>query len=186
MTDVARSYFPSGEFAPFLLARPDRYLRGGDHTSFNREGFAAVRLTEWREDFNHQHQNVRVESGIQFGDLIQFVDFGYVAKVAKLNAATLATLAASPGLPAELKIDTSKLDNATTLTWKAPEGAVGGTHYELLWRETTAPDWQFVQDVPGSASAEPVTLMVPISKDNVIFGVRAVDPAGHRGLVATP
>jgi len=185
MADVARTYFPNGSFGPFLVARPDRYLRGGDHTSFNREGFTAVRLTEWREDFNHQHQNVRVENGTQYGDLLQFVDFGYVAKVAKLNAATLATLAASPGIPAELKIVTANLENGTTLTWKAPDGAPTGLHYELLWRETTAPDWQYVQSVKPTG-AQPVTLTVPVSKDNVIFGVRAVDASGHRGLVATP
>ncbi|HEX4178902.1 MAG TPA: M28 family metallopeptidase, partial [Rhizomicrobium sp.] len=186
MTDVAHTYFAKGDFGPFLVSRPDRYLRGGDHTSFNREGFAAVRLTEWREDFNHQHQNVRVENGIQYGDLLQFVDFGYVAKVAKLNAATLATLAASPGIPVELKIVTTKLDNGSTLTWKAPEGAGAGPHYELLWRETTAADWQYAQTVPASADNGAVTVTVPVSKDNVIFGVRAVDAAGHRGLVATP
>lgn len=186
MTDVARTYFPNGSFGPFLVARPDRYLRGGDHTSFNREGFSAVRITEWREDFNHQHQNVRVENGIQYGDLLQFVDFDYVANVARLNAATLATLAASPGIPTELKIDARKLENGTTLNWKAPEGAPTGLHFELLWRETTASDWQYIQTVPAASGTEPVSLTVPVSKDNVIFGVRTVDAAGHRGLVATP
>ena len=186
MTDAARTYFNKGAFGPFLVSRPDRYLRGGDHTSFNREGFAGVRITEWREDFNHQHQNVRVENGIQYGDLLQFVDFNYVAKVAKLNAATLATLAASPGIPAELKVVTTRLDNGTTLTWKAPEGAGTDLHYELLWRETTAPDWQYVQQVPAASGNGTVTASVPVSKDNVIFGVRMVDSAGHRGLVATP
>jgi hypothetical protein len=186
MADAGRTYFKSGEFAPFLVARPDRYLRGGDHTSFNKEGFTAVRITEWREDFNHQHQNVRMENGVQYGDLLQFVDFGYVAKVAKLNAATLATLAASPGIPLELKIDARKLENGTTLNWKAPEGATAGLHYALLWRETTAPDWQYVQVVPAPDAQAPITITVPVSKDNVIFGVQAVDAAGHRGLVATP
>ena len=107
----------------FLSQRPDRYLRGGDHTSFNKEGFSAVRITEWREDFNHQHQDVRIENGVQFGDLLQFVDFGYVAEVAKLNAATLATLAAAPCMPADFKIVATKLENGTTLSWKAPAGA---------------------------------------------------------------
>ena len=196
MADTARTYFSppdaKARFAPFLVSRPDRYLRGGDHTSFNKEGFTAVRITEWREDFNHQHQNVRVENGVQFGDLLQFVDFDYVAKVARLNAATLATLAASPGIPAELKVDAQKLENGTTLSWKAPlnwkapDGAPGGFHYELLWRETTASDWQYAQSVPAGADTGAVTITVPISKDNVIFGVRTVDAAGHRGLVATP
>jgi hypothetical protein len=190
MADAARTYLSPPDahaaFAPFLVSRPDRYLRGGDHTSFNKEGFTAVRLTEWREDFNHQHQNVRMENGVQFGDLLQFVDFDYVVKVAKLNAATLATLAASPGIPAEVKVDAQKLENGTSLSWKAPEGAPAGLHYELLWRETTAPDWQYVQTVPAATGETPVTITVPISKDNVIFGVRAVDAAGHRGLAATP
>jgi hypothetical protein len=186
MADVARTYNPKGDFAPFLVSRPDRYLRGGDHTSFNKEGFTAVRLTEWREDYNHQHQNIRMEGGVQFGDLLEYVDFAYVAKVARLNAATLATLAASPGIPQELKIATEKLENPTTFSWKAPEGAPAATHYELLWRETTAADWQYVQTVPAPVTGTTVTLTVPISKDNVIFGLRAVDAAGHRGLVAVP
>jgi hypothetical protein len=186
MADAARTYLASVHFAPFLVSRPDRYLRGGDHTSFNREGFTAVRITEWREDFNHQHQNVRVENGVQFGDLLQFVDFAYVADVAKLNAATLATLAASPGIPTELKLVATRLDNGTTLNWKAPQGAPANLHYELLWRETTAPDWQYMQSVPAATGDAPVSVTVPISKDNVVFGVRAVDAAGHRGLVATP
>lgn len=190
MEDVARTYDRSSDgkltFAPFLVARPDRYLRGGDHTSFNHEGFAAVRLTEWREDYNHQHQNVRVDDGVQYGDLPQYVDFGYVANVARLNAATLATLAASPGIPQDGKIDARKLENGTTLTWKAPGGAPAGMHYELLWRETTAPDWQYMRVVPAAADSEEITITVPVSKDNVIFGVRAVDAAGHRGLVAVP
>ena len=184
MDDVAHTYFP-GSFAPFLVARPDRYLRGGDHTSFNKEGFTAVRITEWREDFNHQHQDIRMENGVQFGDLLQFVDFDYVAQVARLNAATLATLASSPGIPAQFKLVTTGLDNGTTMTWKAPEGAPAGIHYEVLWRETTAPEWQYVQTVPANDTGA-LTLTVPISKDNVVFGVRAVDAAGHRGLVATP
>jgi hypothetical protein len=186
MSDAARTYLANEGFNPFLVSRPDRYLRGGDHTSFNREGFTAVRITEWREDFNHQHQNVRVENGVQYGDLLQFVDFGYVVNVAKLNAATLATLAASPGIPAELKLATEKLDNETTLSWKAPAGAPADTRYELLWRETTASGWQYAQTVPAAQGDAPVTVTLPVSKDNVIFGVRAVDGAGHRGLAATP
>jgi hypothetical protein len=190
MEDVSRTYDKASNgklaFAPFLVARPDRYLRGGDHASFNREGFPAVRITEWREDYNHQHQNIRVEDGVQYGDLLRFVDFGYVANVARLNAATMATLAASPGVPVDVKINARKLENGTTLTWKAPTGAPADLHYELLWRETTAPDWQYTKMVPSVAGSDEVTITVPVSKDNVVFGVRAVDAAGHRGLVAVP
>ena len=193
IADTGRTYFPAVAGAPFgafLVGRPDRYGRGGDHTSFNREGFAAVRFTEWREDFNHQHQNIVMppagSSDPILGDLIQFVDFNYVANVARLNAATLATLASAPGQPVKLTMVTKKLDNGSTLQWDAPAGAVANVHYELLWRETTAPDWQYVQTVTPQAGAGPITVTVPISKDNVVFGVRAVDAAGHRGLVQVP
>jgi hypothetical protein len=193
VADAARTYFPAASgapFTPFLVFRPDRYLRGGDHISFNREGFAAVRFTEWREDFNHQHQNVVLpaagSSAPILGDLIQFVDFNYVANVARLNAATLATLAASPGQPAKVAILTQKLENGATLRWEPPAGAAANIHYELVWRETTAPDWQNAQTVAQPANGGAVTVDVPISKDNVVFGVRAVDAAGHRGLVVVP
>ena len=193
IADTGRTYFPAVAGAPFgafLVGRPDRYGRGGDHTSFNREGFAAVRFTEWREDFNHQHQNIVMppagSSDPILGDLIQFVDFNYVANVARLNAATLATLASAPGQPVKLTMVTKKLDNGSTLQWDAPAGAVANVHYELLWRETTAPDWQYMQTVTPQAGAGPITVTVPISKDNVVFGVRAVDAAGHRGLVQVP
>lgn len=189
--DVDASYFPAHgphPFDAFLVTRPDRYLRGGDHSSFNHEGIAAVRFTEWREDFNHQHQNiVHPPAGSHdpiLGDLVDFVDFAYTAKVARLNAATLATLASSPGEPSKVTIDTKKLDNGTSLTWQPASGAVD--HYELLWRDTISFDWQYVRSVPPGSPSQPVTIDVPISKDNVYFGVRAVDKSGHRGLVVVP
>jgi hypothetical protein len=163
---------------PMLVFRPDRYLRGGDHASFNREGFAAVRFTEYRENFNHQHQNVRMENGIEYGDLVKFVDFDYVARVARLNAATLAALAAAPASPTDVKIVTTNLDNDTTLEWRASEGATG---YEVLWRSTTAPTWEHAQSV-----GDTTTTTLKISKDNVIFAVRAVDKVGHKSLPVVP
>jgi len=192
IADAARAYFPQvgpQAFSAFLVNRPDRYLRGGDHTSFNHEGFAAVRFTEWREDYNHQHKNiVRPPAGsgepVQ-GDLLEFVDFNYTARVARLNAATLATLAFAPGEPQKLAIETKKLENASTLSWEPPVGDEVA-HYEVLWRETTAQMWQYAKDVSPGPSGEPVTVTLPISKDNVIFGVRAVDGKGHRGLVVVP
>jgi Zn-dependent M28 family amino/carboxypeptidase len=186
LEEGSQTYFPARTqraFDAFVVSRPDRYLRGGDHSSFNHEGFAAVRLTEWREDYNHQHQNVVRDAKPVLGDLIEFVDFSYVAKVARLNAATLATLAASPGEPGKVTIDTEKLENGTTLTWQAAAGKVD--YYELLWRDTMMPDWQYVKRVAPTSDG-PVTITVPVSKDNVIFGVRAVDAAGHRGLVVVP
>jgi Peptidase family M28 len=168
-------------FHPVLIFRRDRFLRGGDHTSFNQEGFAAVRFTEWAENFDHQHQNVRVENGIQYGDLLQYVDFNYVANVTRLNAATLATLAAAPGEPQNVHILTTALDNNSELTWEAPTGAPANTTYEVVWRAADQPIWT------DFASAGPAhTLKLAVSKDNVVFGVRSVDPAGHRSIAVLP
>jgi hypothetical protein len=183
---VAETYFPqrssaAATFRPALEFRLDRYLRGGDHYSFNQEGFPAVRFTEWREDFNHQHQNVRTENGVQYGDLIQFVDFDYVARVAKLNAASLATMASAPGTPQNVHVITSELDNNTQLKWDPPAGAPRGTTYDVVWRDTSAPQWQFYASA-GTAT----TLTVPVSKDNVIFGVEAVDAKGQRSPAVFP
>lgn len=190
IAETARAYFPQAgpqSFSAFLVYRPDRYLRGGDHSSFNHEGFAAVRFTEWREDYNHQHKDiVRPPAGSHQpveGDLIEFVDFNYVAHVARLNAASLATLALAPGEPQKLTIETKKLENSSTLSWEGPAGN-DVAHYEVLWRETTSPTWQFVKNV--AAGPQDVTVTLPISKDNVIFGVRAVDAKGHRGLAVVP
>jgi hypothetical protein len=195
ITDVSSTYVSSAHadwpikngfsgvtliFHPVLIFRADRYLRGGDHTSFNLEGFPAVRFTEWRENFNHQHQNVRTENGIQYGDLIQYDDFNYIANVARLNAATLATLASAPGTPRNVHIVTANLDNDTVLTWEPPVGAPATTTYEVVWRDTTAPTWTtFVS--AGAATS----IKLPVSKDNVIFGVRSVD-AGHRSPTVLP
>ena len=168
-------------FHPVLVLRRDRYLRGGDHTSFNAEGYAAIRFTEWRENFDHQHQAIRAENGVQYGDLLQFVDFDYVANVARLNAATLLTLAQAPGPPQNVKVLTAALDNNSELKWDAPAFAPAGTTYEVVWRDTTEQLWTHAQTA-GTAT----TLKLNVSKDNVLFGVRALDPAGHRSLAGPP
>jgi hypothetical protein len=162
-----------------LIFRLDRFLRGGDHYSFNQQGFAAVRLTEFREDFHHQHQNVRTESGVEYGDLLKFVDYDYVAHVARLNAATLASLASAPAPPANVHILTKGLENDTTLTWEASPGS--SATFEVLWRATTSPEWEHTMEV-GNATRTTLKL----SKDNVIFAVRAVDHAGHCSLPVVP
>jgi hypothetical protein len=163
---------------PLLVFRLDRYLRGGDHYSFNKEGYAAVRFTEYREDYNHQHQNVRTENGIEYGDLPKFVNFDYIAAVARLNAATLASLASAPPPPGQVRLLTKNLENDSTLTWELSPGA---SRYEALWRATTAPEWEQVKSMGNETRAT-----LPQSKDNVIFAVRAVDQQGHRSLPVVP
>jgi Peptidase family M28 len=168
-----------GQFSPRLIFRRDRYLRGGDHSAFNDAGFAAVRFTEYREDYNHQHQNVRTENGIEYGDLPKFVDFDYVANVARLNAATLAALASSPAPPAEVHLLTKQLENDSKIEWKP---AAGATAYEVLWRKTT--DADFPEENVSRVTETKIDL--PDSKDNVIFGVRSVDAKGHKSLIVIP
>src|SRR6266852_8126576 len=172
VAEVGRTY--PGSVKPTPVFRLDRFLRGGDHYAFNQQGFAAVRFTEFREDFNHQHQTPRTENGIEYGDLPKFVDFDYVAHVARLNAAALASLASAPAPPANVKMLTKDLENDTTLTWEPSAGAAA---YEVAWRSTNAADWEYVQMVSSGTRAT-----LKVSKDNVIFGVRAVDAAGHRSL----
>ncbi len=163
---------------PLLVFRLDRYLRGGDHISFNQQGYAAVRFTEYREDYNHQHQNVRTENGIEYGDLPRFVNFDYVARVARVNAAALASLASAPAPPAKVRLQTKELENSSTLTWEASQGAAS---YEVLWRGTTSPEWEHKQAVGNVTRAT-----LPLSKDNVIFAIRAVGPEGHPSLAVVP
>jgi len=139
-----------------------------------------VRFTEFREDFNHQHQNVRTENGIEYGDTPKFVDFDYVAHVARLNAATLASLAAAPAPPANVHVLAKDLENDSTLTWEVSPGG-RATDYEVVWRATTSPEWEHAQRV-GNVSR----VTMKLSKDNVIFAVRALDAAGHRSLPIVP
>ena len=198
--DVGRTYFKPGQkrapevagrahanyiavtpaFHPVMILRRDRFLRGGDHTSFNLEGFPAVRFTEWQENFNHQHQTPRVEGGVEYGDFLKFVDFDYVAQVARLNAAALGTFASAPGEPQQVHVTTTNLDNNTELSWVAPAGMPAGAGYEIVSRPTDQSDWVTVQTVRGT------TAKLAVSKDNTIFGVRTVDAAGHRSPAVYP
>ncbi|MBF9132001.1 M20/M25/M40 family metallo-hydrolase [Plantactinospora sp. S1510] len=163
-----------------VIYRRDRYLRGSDHISFLEQGYPAGRFTEPNEDFAHQHQDVRVVDGKQYGDLPEFCDFGYITRVARVNAATLWSLAQAPGTPKNAIVVTTNLTNDTELRWsRGTEPDLAG--YEIVWRETTAPEWTHVIGV-----GDVTTATVDLSKDNVFFGVRAVDTAGHRSPVAFP
>lgn len=178
IAQTARTYHI--EVAPLLEFRSDRYMRGGDHTSFNSQGFAAVRLTEFQENYNHQHQNLRTENGTEYGDLPKFVNFEYVADVARLNAAGLAALASAPAPPQNVRLETKGLTNDSTLVWEPPTDGRAAA-YEVIWRATASPDWEHGQSVGQTTKAT-----IPVSKDNVIFAVQAVDEAGHRSLPIVP
>ncbi|HEY7785444.1 MAG TPA: M28 family metallopeptidase [Pyrinomonadaceae bacterium] len=177
--DVTQTYVPAMKVT--MVYRRDRYLRGGDHIPFLERGYAAVRFTETNENYTHQHQNIRQENGVQYGDLPEFVDFAYIANVARVNAASLAMLALAPARPGNANILTTRLTNDTDLKWDAnKEADLAG--YEIVWRETTAPYWT------NSRSVGNVTTytMKGMSKDNYFFGVRAVDREGNRSPVSFP
>jgi len=180
IASIAKEYMPAKEFQALPVFRRDRYLRGGDHTSFNEQGFAAVRFTEFRENYDHQHQNVRTENGVEYGDLPKFVDYSYVANVARLNAATLASLASAPAPPAKVRVLTKALVNDSTLVWDASPGGLA-TGYLVLWRDTGAPDWEHAQVFGNVTQAT-----MRVSKDNVFFAVQATDAQGHRSLPVVP
>jgi Zn-dependent M28 family amino/carboxypeptidase len=176
---LARHVKDTGEryvkgFKVNVIYRLDRYLRGGDHSPFVQNGYAAVRFTEPNENFDHQHQDLRTENGKVYGDLTDFDDFNYIAKVAKVNAASLASLALAPGVPQKVGVRTDKLENDTTLVWEAnKEPDLAG--YRVVWRETTAPFWQGAKFVGKDVTETTVKL----SKDNYFFGVQAVDKDGN-------
>jgi hypothetical protein len=162
-----------------LVYRNDRFLRGGDHTPFVDQGYAAVRFTEMNENYYHQHQDVRKENGIQYGDLVEFMDFEYLRKNTAINLASLANLANAPAMPDELKIDTKRLSNFTYLTWKAPKmGKAKG--YYVLMRETTSAVWQ------KKFYTTELEMKLPYSKDNYFFTVQSVSENGNESLPAVP
>jgi len=169
--ETGERYVPG--FKVTVVNRRDRYLRGGDHIPFLERGFPAVRFTEYAEDFSHQHQDLRTESGKKYGDTIEYMDFNYAAKVTRVNTAALASLALAPAAPKEVKVITKNLTNKTELAWAANnEPDLAG--YRIVWRDTTAADWQgakFVGNVTSYTS--------DLSKDNVFFGVQAVDKQGN-------
>ncbi|MBM4169395.1 MAG: M20/M25/M40 family metallo-hydrolase [Ignavibacteria bacterium] len=177
ITEVGKKYVP--DFDVRIIYRRDRFLRGGDHTPFHERGFAAVRFVEVKENYDHQHQNVRVEGGKQYGDLPQFVDYEYAGKIAKVNAAVVASLASAPAPPKNVGLVTSQLGYKSTLRWeKNPELDVAG--YVVRYRETTSLVWQ------GSVFTADTTITVDQSKDDYLFGVQAVDREGNVSLVITP
>jgi hypothetical protein len=176
--EIGERYVPSMKV--WMIYRRDRYSRGGDHQPFLERGYAAVRFTEPNENYHHQHQNVRIENGIQYGDLPQFDDFNYIANVARVNAAALAALASAPARPKNVVLPTALSDD-TEIRWDAnKEPDLAG--YEIVWRDTTEATWTHSRAV-GNVST---FTMKGMSKDNYFFGVRAIDKEGNRSPASYP
>lgn len=162
-----------------MVYRNDRYLRGGDHTPYVQRGFAAVRLTEMNENYEHQHQDLRTENGVEYGDYAKFMDFDYLRKNTAVNLATLANLAKAPTVPQKVTVDVRNLTNSTVLYWQAPlSGKVKG--YYVLMRETYWPVWQ------KKFYTTKLGMTLPYSKDNYYFAVQAVSEDGNESLPVLP
>jgi Zn-dependent M28 family amino/carboxypeptidase len=162
-----------------MIYRNDRFLRGGDHTPFVQRGYAAVRITEMNENYNHQHQDLRTEKGVVYGDLAQFIDFEYLRKNTGINLATLANLAKASSVPQTVLVDVKNLSNSTTLSWKAPKNGRPKGYY-ILMRETTSAVWQ--KKIYTAESS----ITLPYSKDNYFFAVQAVSDTGNESLPVVP
>ncbi len=162
-----------------MVYRNDRFLRGGDHTPYVENGYAAVRITEMNENYYHQHQDVRIENNIQYGDLLEFIDFNYLRKNTAINLSNLANLSKAPAMPEQVKVETKKLENFTSLSWKKPTtGTVKG--YYILMRETTWPIWQ------KKFFTTETNYQLPFSKDNYFFAVQSVNETGNESLPVVP
>ncbi|MGN6194828.1 MAG: M28 family metallopeptidase [Ginsengibacter sp.] len=162
-----------------MAYRTDRFLRGGDHLPYLKNGFTVVRITEMNENFTHQHQDVRKENGVQYGDLPGFVDYEYLRKNTALNLSNLANLAKAPSVPQEVKIEVKNLSNSTTLSWQQPKtGNVKG--YYILMRETTSPVWQ------KKIFTTQNEMTLPYSKDNYFFAVQSVNETENESLPVVP
>jgi hypothetical protein len=162
-----------------LIYRRDRFLRGGDQTSFQLNGFTAVRFTEMNEDFTHQHQDLRTENGVVYGDLPEFANYQFIQKVGRMNLAVLANLASAPAAPQNVGVVTSGLTNKTTLKWETPKGKKP-MGYNVLMRETTSAFWEKKFYVTGNETT------LNFSKDNYFFAVQSVDEDGHESLPIFP
>ncbi|WP_211166211.1 M28 family metallopeptidase [Mucilaginibacter robiniae] len=176
--EVAERYV--GQLDVKLIYRRDRFLRSGDHVPFLQQGFTAVRFTEMNEDFNRQHQNIRKEKGVDYGDLPEFADYPYIQKVARMNLSVLANLALAPAEPQNVGVTTSGLTNRTTLKWETPKMGKKPVGYYILMRETTSPYWERKYYVTGNEAT------LDYSKDNYFFAVQSVDDQGHESLPIYP
>lgn len=166
------------EMNPMMVYRLDRFGRGGHHRPFNDLGFSGIRIMEAHENYNRQHQDIRVENGIEYGDVIEGVNFEYAAKLTAVNAINMASLAWAPQAPNNVGIG-GIVQPSAKLKWDKMEGAVG---YKIYWRDTTSPTWdhsRYVGDV-DNFTLEGIVI------DNFYFGVASVGANGHESVVVFP
>jgi Zn-dependent M28 family amino/carboxypeptidase len=175
---VADTYFPNLQVD--IIYRLDRYGRGGHHTPFFNEGFPAVRLMESHENYNRQHQDLRTEGGITYGDVIEGVDFRYAASITALDAATLISLAWAPPSPDSVTVR-GAVRASTTLRWNAVS-APDLLGYRVYWRRPTDPEWSNSRFVGNVTEYTLENVII----DNYFFGVAAVDREGHESMVSFP
>lgn len=175
--EIAEQYVKGLEIK--LIYRNDRFLRGGDHSSFVNNGFPSVRLTEYYENYNHQHQDIRMENNKQFGDLPEFIDFKYLKRNVAVNIAVLANLAKSTSKPERVEMDVKELTNSTTLHWEKPKSGTPVGYY-VLARETDSPVWQ------EKIFTKELSIKIPLSKDNYIFAVQTINQYGNLSVPVIP
>jgi Zn-dependent M28 family amino/carboxypeptidase len=175
---VAESYMPNWTVA--LVCRLDRFGRGGDHSAFNALGFPAVRFTENAEDYRHQHQDVRIGGGVEFGDTLANVDFAYLAKVTATNALAAASMASAPPPPVSVKI-AGAVTPDTQMSWTASLG-LPAAGYRVHWRDTSEPAWTHARDAGVSSTLT----LANIAIDDFAFGVASVSADGFESPVVFP
>lgn len=166
------------EMNPNLIYRLDRFGRGGHHRPFNDVGFAGIRIMESHENYTQQHQDIRTENGIEYGDILKHVNFNYAAKLTAVNAITMASLAWSPPAPKTVGIG-GIVEASAKLSWDKIEGAKG---YKIYWRETTSAHWEYSRYVEGVTEFTLEGIVI----DNYLFGVASVGKNGHESVVVFP
>ena len=175
---TTKTYMP--EMNPVLIYRLDRFGRGGHHRTFNDLGFAGIRIMEANENYNRQHQNIRTENGIKYGDVIEGINFGYAKKLTSVNAINLASLAWAPPAPTKVLIGGIVEPNVRLRWEKINDSNIIG--YKIYWRNTTSPQWEFSRFVGNVDNFELEGIVI----DNYFFGVAAVGKDGHESIVVFP
>jgi len=173
---TVKTYMP--EMNPMMIYRLDRFGRGGHHRPFNDAGFAGIRIMETHENYTQQHQDIRTENGIAYGDVLEHVNFEYAKKLTAVNAINLASIAWAPPAPKELKIG-GIVEPSAKFEWSKVDGAIG---YKIYWRDTTSPTWDYSRSVGDVTSFTLEGIVI----DNYFFGISAVGKNGFESPVVFP